>query len=123
MSAMTISTPLSASKPPLRLTRRGRFVFMGIPAVFAAAALALSAMAVMIGVFANPANASTVSDKAPASYAMTVTVLQGDSLWSLAAKADPSRDPRDVVSDIVVLNELHGGVIHPGQKLFVPVEK
>ena len=123
MSAMTISTPLSASTSPLRLTRRGRFVFMGIPAVIAAAVLALSAMAVMIGVFANPANASTVSDIAPANYAMTVTVLQGDSLWSLAAKADPSRDPRDVVSDIVVLNELHGGVIHPGQKLFVPVEK
>lgn len=96
---------------------------MGIPAVIATGSLALAAMAVMIGVFANPANASTVDGPAPASYAMTVTVLQGDSLWSLAAKADPTRDPRDVVSDIVVLNDLHGGVIHPGQKLFVPVEK
>jgi hypothetical protein len=33
---------------------------------------------------------------------------------------DPGRDPRDVIADIVQLNDLDGGRVMPGQQLFVP---
>ena len=35
---------------------------------------------------------------------------------------DPSRDPRDVIADIVQLNDLQAGKVMPGQQLFVPTK-
>lgn len=109
---------------PLRLTRRGRMVFLGIPALAVTAVLVFIALAVVLGSIASPANASV--KHAPVSladYAASVTVLQGDSLWSIAAKSDPTRDIRDVVREIVAMNELNTGVVQAGQRLFVPLPK
>ena len=44
----------------------------------------------------------------------------GQSLWELAAILAPSVDPREVVSDIVHLNQLHGADVQPGQRLAIP---
>ena len=51
-----------------------------------------------------------------------VTVQPGESLWQLAGEIAPSSDPRDVVSDIVQLNQLGNGAIQPGQSLAVPLK-
>jgi LysM repeat protein len=99
----------------LRLTRRGRLLFIGMPLMLAAVAAAL-----LLGFFTSPARAATVGTEAPGAAATKVTVLQGQTLWSIASSADPSRDPRDVVSDIVELNGLRTSVVQPGQQLFVP---
>ncbi len=108
----------------LELTRRGRFVFVGLPALLAAALLLLAACALAAGSLASPAQASASHEPVDmADYAVSVTVLQGENLWSIASAADPNRDIRDVVSDIVVLNDLTTGVVQAGQRLYVPLRK
>jgi hypothetical protein len=47
-------------------------------------------------------------------------VQPGESLWAIAGSVDPARDPRDVIADIVQLNNLDNGKVMPGQQLFVP---
>lgn len=100
--------------PPLRLTRRGRLVLVWMPL-----ALAAIAMLVLAAALASPAKAATTSGQAP-DYAASVTVMPGQTLWSIAVTADSSRDTRDVVADIVELNGLANSVVQPGQRLFVP---
>ncbi|MCZ2403718.1 LysM peptidoglycan-binding domain-containing protein [Paenarthrobacter sp. Z7-10] len=104
-----------ASSGRLRLTRRGRLLFIGTPLMLAAVAAAL-----LLGFFTSPARAATLGSEPAGAAASKVTVLQGQTLWSIASSADPSRDPRDVVSDIVELNGLRTSVVQPGQQLFVP---
>ena len=50
----------------------------------------------------------------------TVTVEQGDTLWTLAETFDPKDDPRTVVQEIERLNGLSSTDIQPGQVLVVP---
>lgn len=114
----------SAGHRRMQLTRRGRFVLLGLPALMMAAVMLFAALAIMLGSVASPAQAS--ASYAPidmADYAASVTVLQGDSLWSIAAAADTTRDVRDVVRDIVALNDLGSGVLQAGQRLYVPLRK
>ena len=104
-----------AALPPLRLTRRGRIVLIGIPLVLLAALL-LS----LAGFFNSPAKASDSDAELQTTSAVTVTVQPGQSLWGIAAAVVPDRDARDVVADIVQLNNLSAGAVFPGQQLFVP---
>ena len=46
----------------------------------------------------------------------------GESLWAIAGSVAPDRDPRDVVADIVQLNNLDAARVLPGQTLFVPAK-
>ena len=105
----------SAPLPPLRLTRRGRIVLIGIPLVLLAALL-LS----LAGFFNSPAKASDSAADLEVTSAVSVTVQPGQSLWGIAATVAPERDARDVVADIVQLNNLSAGTVFPGQQLFVP---
>lgn len=108
----------------LSLTRRGRLVFFGIPTIAAAALILFVSLAIMAGSFASPANAAAEAKTVNmADYAVAVTVLQGDSLWSIASAADPTRDVRHVVREIVALNDLGTGVLQAGQRLYVPTPK
>ena len=61
-------------------------------------------------------------DIAPSASFETVTVMGGDTLWSLAADIAPAADPRDVVDAIARLNALDGVTIAPGQRLAIPAE-
>jgi hypothetical protein len=103
------------SLPPLRLTRRGRVVLIGIPLVLLAAIL-LS----LAGFLTAPAKAADSADGLSVTPTITVTVQPGQSLWAIAGAAAPRRDARDVIADIVQLNNLTGGGVLPGQQLFVP---
>ena len=104
-----------APLPPLRLTRRGKVVLIGIPLVLLAALL-LS----LAGFFNSPAKASDSAADLAVTPAVTVTVQPGQSLWAIAGNVAPQRDARDVVADIVQLNNLTGAAVLPGQQLFVP---
>ena len=118
------ATPRSVAPRPLRLTRRGRMLLLGLPALAVAAVLVFALLAVVLGSVASPANAAThYSPVDMASYAAPVTVLQGQSLWSIAAVSDPTRDVREVVAEIVALNELGTGVLQAGQQLYVPLPR
>jgi hypothetical protein len=104
-----------APLPPLRLTRRGKIVLVGIPLVLLAALL-LS----LAGFFNSPAKASDSAADLSITPTVTVTVQPGQSLWAIAGTVDPERDARDVVADIVQLNNLSAGAVQPGQQLYVP---
>ena len=102
-------------QPPLRLTRRGRFVFFGVPLIL------LAAFILSFSGFLNaPAKAADSADQLSVTPTVSVTVQPGESLWAIAGSVAPERDPRDVVADIVELNNLDAARVMPGQQLFVP---
>jgi LysM domain len=110
--------PVSAGRSkqaPLRLTRRGRFVFFGVPLILLAA-LILS----FSGFLSAPAKAADSPDQLSVTPTISVTVQPGETLWAIAGSVAPERDPRDVVADIVQLNNLDAARVMPGQQLFVP---
>jgi hypothetical protein len=120
----TSTATISRTRPaPLRITKRGRAV------VTMLAALPLVAGALVFAVNGGMA-AATQTGSSAAFHAATfnaatfdhVTVASGQSLWQLAAVLAPSADPRDVVSDIVHLNQLDGADVQPGQQLAIPVQ-
>ncbi|WP_427132863.1 LysM peptidoglycan-binding domain-containing protein [Pseudarthrobacter sp. S9] len=104
-----------AKQAPLRLTRRGRFVFFGIPLIL------LAALILSFSGFLNaPAKAAESASELSPTPTVSVTVQSGESLWAIAGDVAPERDPRDVVADIVQLNNLDAARVMPGQQLFVP---
>jgi LysM repeat protein len=102
----------------LRITRRGRTVLAGL------ASVPLVAGVVAVAFFgANSAVADSDSVGVSASQTFDyVTVQAGETLWGLAEEIAPSADPRDVIADIVSLNQLPSADVQPGQKLAVPSE-
>lgn len=92
--------------PPLRLTRRGVAVLAIAVGLLAAGLVTLAAVSV------HGANAS-VPARAPAS----VLVRSGDTLWSIALRIAPDRDPRAEVDDLMHLNHLRSPALVPGEVL------
>lgn len=105
----------SASRTRLRLTVRGRRVLALLAAL---PAVVLLGWAVIGG---GAALASHEAGADPASFT-TVTVMPGDSLWSIAEEVAPTADPRDVVDAISRLNALGGSMLTAGQELAIPAE-
>ncbi|MBT2536723.1 LysM peptidoglycan-binding domain-containing protein [Arthrobacter sp. ISL-69] len=104
-----------SAQPPLRLTRRGRIVLVGLPLIL------LSVVLISLAGFLNsPAKAADSVSELSLTPTVSVTVQPGESLWGIAGTVAPERDPRDVVADIVQLNNLDGGKVMPGQQIFVP---
>lgn len=99
----------------MSLTRRGRFVFIGLPVLAGTAAL----LAVAI-VFLMPSTVHATTEPAGPPATRTVTVQPRESLWEIAHGADPQRDTREVIDDIVELNDLSTSVLSGGQLLEVP---
>jgi LysM repeat protein len=50
-----------------------------------------------------------------------VTVEPGDTLWSVASRTAPDRDPHDVVAELIRLNGLGSGAVHAGEVLRIAV--
>lgn len=93
----------------LRITRRGRLV---LSAAIAVPILALSVLLVSPGALAG--------DEPTSNDFEYMTVLSGDTLWSIASLVAPEQDPRDVVAEIMSLNQLDSAALQPGQQLAVP---
>jgi hypothetical protein len=99
----------------LRITRRGRTVLAGL------ASVPLVAGVVAVAFFGAVADSDSVGVSASQTFDY-VTVQAGETLWGLAEEIAPSADPRDVIADIVSLNQLPSADVQPGQKLAVPSE-
>lgn len=97
----------------LRITRRG----YALLTLVVAAPLVIAAF----GFAVNSGGAAATADPSSVSFEH-VTVQPGESLWQLAGEIAPSSDPRDVVSDIVQLNQLDSAEVQPGQSLAVPLK-
>jgi|LSQX01.2.fsa_nt_gb hypothetical protein len=55
----------------------------------------------------------------PVEY-IEVTVVHGDTLWTIAKSAAPNVDPRKVVWEIQERNQIYSNEIYPGQTLEIP---
>lgn len=97
----------------LRLTRRGRVVLTTL------AALPLVLGSVAVAVNGGVAAAEGTSSVSAAAFEY-ITVESGQSLWELAQSIAPTQDPRDVIADIVNLNQLASDAVQPGQRLALP---
>ena len=112
LGTTTHSPLVPSAQPRLRLTKRGRAVFTTLAAVPVVVA------AIMIGLNGGGATA-TSSSGAPLEQ---VTLEAGQSLWQLAETIAPSEDPREVVRDILSVNQLDSASVQAGQRLDVPAE-
>jgi Tfp pilus assembly protein FimV len=92
---------------PLQLTRRGLVVVT-------AAVLALGAALVWLAALSAPS-----AGPGPARGPAGVTVHAGDTLWSIATRVAPDRDPRAEVGALRRLNHVTGARLTPGQVLRV----
>jgi nucleoid-associated protein YgaU len=100
----------AGSRTPVRLTRRGRAVAVGL--------LLNLAVAAVVAVLALAASATPADRHAATS---TVVVGSGDTLWSIAKRVDPQGDPRATIAELRSLNGLSGSTIEVGQELYLPV--
>lgn len=104
------ATSVRTSEPPLRLTTRGRVVVVLLALLLSVAVSAIAARAVADG---------------PATGAVEVTrhvVLEGETMWALAEEvAAPGQDVRDVVLELVRLNELPNAGLMAGQEILLPL--
>jgi Tfp pilus assembly protein FimV len=88
---------------PIRLTRRG-YVALGLVVAAVTAGLLWLAHA------SAPAAPPTMDVR-------VVTVSEGDTLWSIASRIAPQRDPRTVVATLERINHLTSPLLQPGQVL------
>jgi LysM repeat protein len=93
---------------PLRLTRRGRVVILIFFVLMASLASA---------VLFTTASRANDPETGPAP---TVVVQPHDTLWSIAARTAPRRDPYAAVAEIQRLNGLTNVFISPGDMLVLP---
>jgi len=98
-----------AARPPVRLTRRGRLVVL--------------ALVLLLGAFVGFLAASPGQAADPPRPAVTAVVQPGDTLWSFAERNLPRWRTIDAVAELKRLNHLEGSVIHPGQRLTLPVRR
>ena len=99
-----LATPTAA---PVRLTRRG----IGVLTV--AVAVACAGLWWLAAQTASGSAAAGTPHHAPSA----VTVAPGDTLWDIAARVAPQRDPRAEVADLTRRNHLSEAAIVPGQVL------
>lgn len=117
MSTISIAAP--AVRPVrtatrLRLTARGRRVLLALIALPLATGIGFAAIGGGTAIASGETAATT-------SFA-TVTVMPGDTLWSIAQSVAPGADPRAVIGDIRRLNALGSASLQIGQELAIPAD-
>ncbi len=94
----------------LRLTARGRAVLLALLAI---------PLALGIGLGVMNGGGADATNGAPATL-QYVTVESGQTLWGLAKQIAPNADPRDVVAELMQLNQLPSGAVPAGLHLAIP---
>lgn len=111
VSGMSASSATARTR--LRITRRGRIVL--------AAFVSLLVLGVVVfGAVFGAAQAQASSESSQQEFGYLV-VQPGDSLWQISSGLDPKADPRDLISEIVRLNQLGASDVEVGQTLAVPL--
>jgi len=98
----------SYRRPPLRLTRRGRVVVLAFFVLMASLASAI---------LLTTASRAESRESGPAP---SVVVQPDDTLWAIATRTAPDRDPYAAMAEIKRINGIEGYVVHAGQRLELP---
>lgn len=102
--------PRTSLEAPLRLTRRGRMVIV------------VACLGLLFGAFVAFGPSVIATDEAGQAPA-TVTVHPGDTLWDIAGRVESDGDVRNVVDDILEMNNIDdAGELRIGSELAVPGE-
>ncbi len=133
---VTVNEELAAvevARGPLRLTRRGRTVAAALIVLLLGASLLAGLVAASASTAPARQGASAAASGpqwsggagAPEravvrAQAEVVVVRSGDTLWSIAARHFPDRDPREAVVALREANGIDGGVLTAGQRLRLP---
>ncbi|WP_422880324.1 LysM peptidoglycan-binding domain-containing protein [Microbacterium gawkjiense] len=113
-TATTITTATApVVRTRLRMTTRGRRVLATLAALPAVVALG-------VGILSGGGALASGDAGASAGSFDTVTVMPGESLWSIAQDIAPDSDPRDVIDEIVRLNALSSSAVDAGQSIAIP---
>lgn len=110
-----------AGQGHLRLTKRGRMVF----GLLGAAALAF-VLALCAWFFVPYASATSADAENGAALTQTtndfmyVVPLEGQTLWQIASEIAPEADPRQVIDEMVTLNQLDSSAVTAFTPLAVP---
>lgn len=99
----------AARRYPIRLTRRGRLVLVGL----------LAAVAIVGSMFLG--GVSLAGSRAAHPPVRYVTVMPGQTLWAIAGEVAPQADRRDTVARILELNAMPSSALQAGQRIAVPV--
>jgi hypothetical protein len=111
--------PGAARAGQLRLTRRGRTVVAALAIVVVTAVA--TAMLFWLGATGGAQAASHGAGSGAAHRGLSQVVVQpGQTLWSIARRAEPAADPRGVVQQIIEVNAMGSPTIQAGQLLWVP---
>jgi hypothetical protein len=102
MARSAVRTPV----PALRLTRRGRLVLL----------LFLSALAAGLGALIATSSGAAV----PAGDGPVTVVRPHDTLWRIATREFPGRDPYEAIDAIRRLNGIADYTVRPGERLRLP---
>jgi nucleoid-associated protein YgaU len=77
---------------------------------------------VLAAVWAGPVAQAFGGAEAPEPVSMSSYVVRsGDTLWSIAERVAPGRDPRPLVEAISEANRVDAGALVPGRTLVIPV--
>lgn len=109
----TVGSYRAQPRPRLHLTKRGRSVFTAL------AATPLVIAALFFALNGGGATASLNGSDVAFEY---VTVDAGETLWQLAESIAPAADPRDVIAEIMTLNQLQSSDVFAGQELAIPAQ-
>ncbi len=115
MTTINMAAFTATPAPRLRLTTRGRRVIAVLASIPAVAVLS-------VAIISGGGALASAEHSAPAGTFETVTVMPGESLWSIAVEVAPNADPRDVVDGIIRLNALGTASVDAGQQLAIPME-
>jgi len=84
----------------------------------------LAALLLMAAVFVLGAHAAQAEAPAAPVPVEAHVVVRGETLWQIASSiAEPGEDVRDVVAELVRLNELPNSSLLAGQTILVPVSQ
>lgn len=84
--------------------------------------LSVSMFLVLIISFSMIAVSSLNAEGETTKKCITISVNQGDTIWSIAKlHGTEDMDIREVIYDIQMENQLASAIIHPGQEIRVPI--
>lgn len=105
------AVPDAGPASQVRLTRRGKAVVL---------AAAVAVIALLVVMFGSSAFAGDQAGTAPETT--SVRVMPGQTLWEIAADANPNGDIRKTVDEIARLNSLpSASALQLGSEIAVPV--
>lgn len=82
---------------------------------------ALSLVFLSVSTGLSPAQANSEANSSTKGNFAYVTVMSGETLWTLAERYSPNQDPRDFIANLVALNNLDNSVLTPGMQLALPL--